>query len=145
MKALTTLLVVGMFLAPVALADDLVGAWEITESIVADGTPIENVGGMIVFTASGHYSWIRMGGTRPSYPSQAEATDAQKIAAFETLGANAGTYTVSGSTLTRDPAAAKNPYVYAPGNTTVRTFQIDGRTLTLTNQNGAVEKLRRIE
>jgi hypothetical protein len=145
MKALTTLLAVGMLLAPVALADDLVGAWEMTESIEADGTPRENVGGMIVFAASGHYSWISIRGTRPNYPSQAEATDVQKTAAFETFGANAGTYTASGSTLTRDPAAAKNPYVYAPGNTIVQTFQIDGRTLTLTAQSGAVQKYRRLE
>ncbi len=131
-------LVVSLIAMPAGKAQGqtaLEGAWELMEATDADGNAVESMG-MLIFSG-GHYSWIRLFGSgRPSYTSQSEATDAQKVAAFNSFGSNAGSYTVSGSTLTRDPAAAKNPYVYAPDNRLVSTFAIDGRTLTLTNMNG---------
>jgi len=121
----------------------LVGAWELTEATDADGNVIEATG-MMIFSA-GHYTWIRVSDSnRPDYSSQDEATDAQKVAAFESFGSNAGTYTVSGSTLTRDPVAAKNPYVYAPDHRIVGDFEIEGRTLTITSTRG-VETYSRLE
>lgn len=124
--------------------NSLVGAWELTEGTAPDGSTGES-SGMLVFSG-GHYSWLQIfGSDRPSYSSQDEANDAQKLAAFESFGANAGSYTVSGSTLTREPAVAKNPYVYAPGNTIVATFAIEGRTLTITGANGAVTKYSRLD
>ncbi len=122
----------------------LVGTWELTEATAPDGSTGE-ASGMLVFSG-GHYSWIQtFGSDRPSYSSQDEATDAQKVAAFESFGANAGSCTVSGSTVTRDPALAKNPYVYAPGRTIVATFSIQGRALTITDANGAVSKYSRLD
>jgi hypothetical protein len=145
--ATITVLLAGLFLATFAQAQGpsaLVGAWELTEGTAPDGSTGEATG-MLVFSG-GHYSWIQtFGGDRPSYSSQDEATDAQKLVAFESFGANAGSYTVSGSTLTRDPAAAKNPYVYAPDSTIVATFAIEGRTLTITGENGAVTKYSRLD
>ena len=144
---ITTLtLAVSTLAMPTAQAqgqNSLVGAWQLTEATDADGSALDAMG-MVIFSG-GHYSWIRLfGSDRPSYSSQDEATDAQKVDAFGSFGANAGSYSVSGATLTRDPAAAKNPYVYAPGNTLVATFEIEGRTLTITGANG-VERYTRLD
>ena len=138
-----TVLLIAMPTAYAQGQNALDGAWELVEATNADGNAVESTG-MLIFSV-GHYSWIRIFDSgRPSYSSQDEATDAQKVAAFNSFGSNAGSYTVSGSTLTRDPAAAKNPYVYAPDNRIVSTYAIDGRTLTLTNMNG-VEMYTRLD
>lgn len=139
-------LAVPLFLVPSAQAQSpnaLVGAWELTEATNADGDNSAATG-ILIFSA-GHYSWIQASGGRPSYASQAEASDAQRVAAFNSFGANAGSYTVSGRTLTRDPAVAKNPYVYAPDRTIVGTFTIEGSMLTITSENGAVSRYRRLD
>lgn len=135
------IVVVSLALPTAQTTNPLVGAWEYTEGTRADGTSVENPVGMIVFTNT-HYSHIRVSGMRPQYASQAEATDAEKIAAFDTLAANAGTYEVSGSTLTLRPSVAKNPNVYAPGNSIELTFTIDGKTLATTSSTGVLKFVR---
>ena len=127
-------------------SNPLVGVWEATEETTPDGgTMLSNVGGIAIYTAGGHYAWMRAYGTRPTYPSQAEATDAQRLAAFNTFSANGGTYTVSGSMVTHHPSVAKNPFVSAPGAGAPQTFQIQGKTLTMTNQQGRIRKFTRGE
>ena len=63
----------------------------------------------------------------------AKLTDAEKIARYEAwraLTANAGTYEVTGSTLTMTPTVAKNPGIMGkPG--APREFKLNGNTLTL--------------
>jgi len=123
----------------------LVGVWTIAEgTTLPSGSVRENPKGMLIFTGR-HFSWIIFFGTRPDYTSPAEATDAQKVAVFETFGATAGTYTVSGSAVTLHLEAAKHPYMHAPGYTEEWNFKVDGKALTMTNTRGGVRKLTRVE
>lgn len=68
--------------------------------------------------------------TNPRAP--AKLTDAEKMTRYEAWAqftANAGTYEVSGSTLTTRPIVAKNPSVM--GQPSTQEFKIAGKTLTL--------------
>src|SRR5213083_3627827 len=67
----------------------LMGAWKV------DGAQP----GLYIF-AKQHYSFSRVQGEPlPDYPSNDKATDAQKVAVFNTLYLNSGTYTVTGNML----------------------------------------------
>jgi hypothetical protein len=101
----------------------LEGVWLIVERVTPAANPramgVEVVSinpqpGLIIFTR-GHYSEVYLGGPpRAVTPSPVEPlnlSDAEKIAKYEEwrpLTANAGTYEVSGSVLTRHPLVAKN-------------------------------------
>jgi hypothetical protein len=53
----------------------------------------------------------------------------------------AGTYEISGKTITMRPIAAKNPAAMVPGAFTTWSFTLTGNTLVITaegNQNGPV-------
>jgi hypothetical protein len=143
--AVVVLLLLGAVAASAQARNPLVGAWAVAEgTTLPSGSVRENPRGMMMFTGR-HYSWIIFFGKRPNYRSPDEATDAQKVAVFETFGAHAGTYTVSSSTVTLHLEAAKHPYMHAPGYTEVWNFKIDGKTLTMTNTRGGVRMLTRIE
>ncbi len=109
----------------------LEGAWKLVERHRSDGTTVKNPVGLMVF-AQKHYSWLVTIAERPRY-EQGQETDAQKITVFDSLGANAGTYEVSGSVLTRHPQVAKNPWVMELSEI-VQDFKIEGDTLTLTSR-----------
>src|SRR5437762_9605263 len=67
-----------------AATNPLMGAWKV------DGAQP----GLYIF-AKQHYSFSRVQGEPlPDYPSNDKATDAQKVAVFNTLYLNSGTYTV---------------------------------------------------
>jgi len=101
----------------------LEGVWQIVERVTPAANPramgVEVVStnpqpGLIIFTR-GHYSEVYLGGPpRAVTPLPVEPlnlSDAEKIAKYEEwrpLTANAGTYEVSGSVLTRHPIVAKN-------------------------------------
>ena len=145
LAAAVVLLLLAVFAAWAQAGNPLVGAWVVAEgTTLPGGTLVENPSGMMIFTGR-HYSWIIFFGKRPNYTWAYDATDAQKVEIFQTFGAHAGTYTVSGSTVTLRPEAAKHPYMYAPGYTDVWKLEIDGKTLTLTNERGGVRKLTRVE
>ena len=143
--AVVALLLFAAFTASAQARNPLVGVWT-----VADGTTLpsgslrENPKGMLIFTGQ-HFSWIIFFGNRPDYTSPNEVTDRQKVAVFDTFGANAGTYTVSGSAVTLHLQAAKHPYMHAAGYTEEWNFRIEGGTLTMTNARGGVRKLTRVE
>jgi len=63
------------------------------------------------------------------------ATDKEKIDAFDTFFANAGTYELAGTTLTTTPVVAKNPGFEGGG---FARFQIrlEGNSLWLTSKTG---------
>ena len=78
----------------------LVGAWKV------DGAQP----GLYVFTKQ-HYSFARIQGEPlPDYPSNDKATDAQKVAVFNTLYLNSGTYTVNGNMLATKAMMAKSKF-----------------------------------
>ena len=139
MKYLMTLLAVFVAVATLsgqaAPANPLVGAWKI------DGAQP----GLYLFTKQ-HYSFARIQGEPlPDYPSNDKATDAQKVAVFNTLYLNSGTYTVSGNMLATKAMMAKSKFAIG-GAGNQYEFAIAGSSLTLTQKpSGAVLKLTRLE
>jgi hypothetical protein len=83
----------------------LVGAWKVTEIANPNSPPITNPqAGLYVFTQK-HYSAVRLNGTKPlpNYASNDAATDAEKVASFNTIYVNSGAYAVNGNLLTLSP------------------------------------------
>ena len=62
---------------------------------------------------------MRLNGTKPlpGYASNDAATDAEKVASFDTIYVNSGGYTVSGNMLTLSPMVAKSAFAMEPGRT----------------------------
>jgi hypothetical protein len=132
----------------------IVGVWKVAEREVIGGqNPGTNKSpqpGFFFFTAR-HYSIMFLGGAEPraNVEDQQITTDAQKLALYEhwaPLTANAGTYTVKGTTLTTRPLVAKNQGVMQ-GNEAVREFKLEGNTLVLiqkppAGQTGAEVRIR---
>ena len=130
-----------------APANPLVGAWRVTEFADANGQPITNPQpGLYVF-ARQHYSFARIQGTRPlpDYPSNDKATDADKVAVFNALYLNSGTYTVTGNSFATKAMVAKSKFAIG-GAGNQYDFSVTGNTLVLTQKpSGAVIKLVRLE
>ena len=118
-----------------APANPLVGAWK-----VEGAQP-----GLYIFTRQ-HYSFARIqGAPLPDYPSNDKATDADKVAVFNTMYLNTGTYTVTGNTLATRAMVAKSKFAIG-GAGNQYEFAIAGNSLTLTQKpSGAVLKLTRLE
>ena len=120
-------------------AASLQGVWRVTEVVVTGANAETNTSpqpGLYLFTKK-HYSLTTVNSTAPRKNFDAardpdKLTDAEKIARYEVwdeFSANAGTYEVSGNTVTARPVVAKNPAVMGPAIT--REFRIEGNTLTL--------------
>lgn len=127
-------------------ANPLLGAWRVTELTDANGTIGNPQPGLYVF-AKQHYSFVRIQGTRPlpDYPSNDKATDADKVAVFNALYMNTGSYTLSGNRLATVAMVAKSKFAMG-GQGNQYEFAISGNTLTLTQRpQGAVLKLTRLE
>ncbi len=130
-----------------ATSNPLVGAWRVTEVADANASPITSPQpGLYVF-AKQHYSFARIQGTRPlpDYPSNDKATDADKVAVFNALYLNTGTYTVTGNTLATRAMVAKSAFAIGGAGNRYE-FTVTGNTLVLTQKpSGAVIKLTRLE
>ena len=128
--------------------NQLMGAWKVTEIANPNSPPITNPQpGLYIFTEK-HYSAVRLNGTKPlpAYPSNEEATDADKVAVFNTLYLNTGSYSVKGNVLTTSPMVAKSAFAMAPGRTAEYEFTVKGNTLTLAQKPaGPVVKFVRLE
>ena len=139
MKYVMTLLALVVAAAAVsgqsAATNPLVGAWKV------DGAQP----GLYIFTKQ-HYSFSRVqGDPLPDYPSNDKATDAQKVAVFNTLYLNSGTYTVTGNTFATKAMMAKSKFAIGGGGNQY-DFAISGSSLTLTQKpSGAMLKLTRLE
>jgi hypothetical protein len=129
-------------------APSLEGVWRITEIVTTGANAVSNTKpqpSLVIFTRGGHYSYVTVNGTtpRPKFaPAKdpAKLTDAEKLARFEQwnpFAANAGTYQVSGTTLTRRPTVAKNETVMTTDPPNVAQFKIEGNTLTFVNKSAA--------
>ena len=127
--------------------NSLVGAWRVTEFADANAAPITNPQpGMYIFSRQ-HYSFARIQGTRPlpAYPSNDKATDADKVAVFNALYLNAGTYTVTGNTLATKATVAKSAFAIG-GAGNQYEFTVTGNNLVLTQKpSGAVIRLVRLD
>src|SRR6476619_8468447 len=110
----------------------LIGAWK-----VESAQP-----GLYVFTKQ-HYSFARIQGDKslPDYPSNDKATDADKVAVFNALYLNTGTYTVTGNVLATKAMVAKSKFAIG-GAGNQYEFALNGNNLTLTQKpSGPVIKL----
>ena len=118
-----------------APANPLVGAWK-----VEGAQP-----GLYIFTRQ-HYSFARIqGAALPDYPSNDKATDADKVAVFNTMYLNTGSYTVTGNTLATKAMVAKSKFAIG-GAGNQYEFTIAGNSLTLTQKPaGAMLKFTRLE
>jgi hypothetical protein len=80
-----------------------------------------------------HYSIMRVTASQPrTLAAAATVTDAEKLAAYDSFLANAGTYEVSDTTLTVRPIVAKSPNFMAGGSDKYH-FRVSGDTLWLSN------------
>jgi len=121
------------------------GVWKITEVVTTGPNAATNSSPQpsLVIFARGHYSIISVGGTtaRTAVPQPKDPnnpTDAEKIALYEhwrQLTANAGTYEVNGTTMTRRPMVAKNHSDMTASAATVVEFKVDGDTLWMTSKS----------
>jgi hypothetical protein len=125
----------------VSPARNLQGAWKIVE------VATRSAGGnwaistppylsIYIFTSK-HYSYMFAPGTGPRRrfvgdPNQ--PTDAEKVAAYDSIVAGSGTYDVTGSTLTLNAILHKNPNEMA-GEALKYAVEIDGPVLRLTIVN----------
>ena len=153
MRRLIGITLLGLFAVAVtvygqspATRNPLVGAWRVTEIDDANRPPITNPQpGLYIFTEQ-HYSFVRINGTGPlpDYPSNDKATDADKVAVFNALYLNTGTYTLTGHMLTTKAMVAKS--AFAIGSSNQYEFAMNGKALVLTQKpSGAVIKLVRVE
>ena len=101
--------------------------------------------GLFIFTDK-YYSAMRVTGTkaRPKFASNNVATDAENNLARDGFFAQAGTYEVSGTTLTTRPlvARAEFPMTGPPSKSEVK---IDGDTLKWTVASGQTVTFTRVE
>ena len=142
--------------------ESLEGVWKIVEIVTtgASASTISNPQPSLVIFTKGPYSVLSVNGAQPR-PQFAppkdpnKLTDAEKIARYEQWSrftANAGTYEVKGTTLTRRPLVAKNETVMARNSSIASEFKLDGNTLWVTTKSEAGQpasetraKLKRIE
>jgi len=112
----------------------LEGVWQLTEAVVTGANPRTTTQPGLVIFAKTHYSFVRVPSSGPRALFKTEdPTNEEKIAAYDSMNANTGTYEARGTTLTLRPVIARNPNFAAGGSQTYQ-FQIDGNTLTLTNK-----------
>ncbi len=128
-------------------AGSIQGVWKVAEVQVIGGNNPRTITApqpaLYIFT-KGHYSILSINGDKPRTvvpPPAAGAplTDAQKIAAYDhwaPFTANAGTYTIKGSTIMTKPLVAKNEGVMQ-GEGQTREFKLEGQTLWLTAKPAA--------
>jgi hypothetical protein len=132
---MTLLVVLGMcgstLLAKTRDRWPLEGVWKVTEVVVtgADAYITSAPQPSVFIFAKNHYSFLWVMGDTPRalYKTQ-RPSNAEKLAAFDSLNAGAGTYEVSGSTVTFRHIVAKGPNAAF----IAEQFSIDGDTLILT-------------
>ncbi len=137
--ALVTLVTIascGQAPAPAEPANPLDGVWSMSAMTPgAGGATIDpSQPGLFIFT-EGHYSAVYSLGAEPRPLAAAgfNPTSEEKVAQYDTIIVNTGSYEVSGSTITFRPMVAKSPE-FVGGQSTM-DFQIDGDVLTLTQQS----------
>ena len=116
-------------------AQGLEGAWRVTE-VVTTGPLGRTLGspqpGLLLFTG-GYYSYTLVTSDQPRpIPPRAFATVEDMLDVWSPFTANAGTFEVSGNSMTRRPVVAKSPDAMAPGAFNEYTFRLSADTLWVT-------------
>lgn len=116
------------------------GAW-VLSTIHLEGEDVRTWEGpsLIIFTEDGYYSHFQAG---PDHVAVAagtpgsELTDEQRLAAFQSMAAHSGTYTVDGDTVTRHAYVRKSPVALDfPNNGSPFRTTVDGDTMTVYGAN----------
>lgn len=108
------------------------GAWIVSGMQPAGGDASTPAGpGQFIFH-DGRYSAVYTVGTteRTASAEAFQPTDAEKVAQYDTLIVNSGTYEIDGNTVTMRPTVAKSPEFI--GGRSTATYRVEGDTLTLT-------------
>ena len=145
-------LVTLLLLAPVsafaqAKAPSIEGVWKITSVVTTGAGAASNTKpqpSLIIFT-KGSYSYISVNSDapRPNAPAAKnpnKPTDAETRALYamwNPLTAQAGTYQLSGTTLTRRPTVAKNQAVMTTNPPIVQQVKVEATKLTLVTKSAA--------
>lgn len=118
----------------------LEGVWVFTS---ADES---NQRGAFMFTSSS-YSMMYVRGDQPRALMSETPTDAEGLAAFGSITANMGRYSLEGDQITYEAYMANSPnYMDGwPENSQTATVVVDGDMLTWTAANGTVFSMRRVE
>ncbi|MEK6566350.1 MAG: lipocalin-like domain-containing protein [Bacteroidota bacterium] len=137
LKVLTTsVLLSSMLSAQSSTKKTLEGVWKIAEivTIGSDTTRNSDPQPSLIMFGQRHCSLISIPGNqpRPLYKGE-NPTDEEKIKAYDSFIANAGTYDVAGSTLTVRPTVARNPNFMAGGYVKYQ-FRVEGNALWLTSK-----------
>lgn len=134
-RVLSTVLISALTLACVAppktRGTELDGAWQVVavEVIGSGATKHNQPQPSLVLFNGGYYSWSRVTTTSPRTLFVAETpSDAERIAAYETVLFNSGKYSVTESTLTVWPVVARSPNFMAGASESYR-YRLSGDTL----------------
>ena len=129
--------------APAPTAAQLIGTWKLVsiEETIAGKTQTSTLYGahpvgFIMYQPDGHMCAELSNGEPPAWKDLAKATDAQKIAYYESFIAYCGTFKLDAktSTLYHYPTVAWTPsYV---GSTQPRPFRLEGDKLIITATKG---------
>ena len=113
----------------------LEGAWSVVSISLTgpDSAANTTVQPSLYLFGDKHYSMMRVTGNQPRTLAAADsATDAEKLAAYDSFVANTGTYEIADSTLTIHPVVARSPN-YMSGGSDKYNFRVSGDTLWLSN------------
>ena len=115
-------------------ANELAGVWSLAAVDPGGGSPLiqPSQPGLYIF-ADRYYSAVFAPGADPRIKSAIsfQPTTEEMVAQYETIIVNAGTYEITGSTVTFRPVIAKSPGFL--GGYQVSTFRVEGDTLVLTH------------
>jgi hypothetical protein len=118
-------------------AGPLEGVWRETEIVVtgANASSIPNPQPSLYIFTPTHYAMLGTNGEKPRQLHKAlDATTDEKLAAYNSFWANAGTYEVAGDTVTIHPVIARMPNFMAGGSQKLQ-FRLDGDTLWFTGKS----------
>jgi hypothetical protein len=115
----------------------LEGVWREAEIVVtgANASTISNPQPSLYIFTPTHYAMLGTLGDKPRQLHKAlDATNDEKIAAYNSFWGNAGTYEVTGDMVTIQPVIARMPNFMAGGSQKLQ-FRLDGDTLWLTGKS----------
>ncbi len=117
------------------------GAWQVVAvEVTGNGATVHSQPqpSLVLFSGE-YYSWSRVTTTNPRALFVAETpTDAERVAAYESVLFQSGRYAVSDSTLTVWPVLAKNPNFMAGGASESYRFRLSGDTLSVEQRSDDV-------
>ena len=133
------------------MAPSIDGAWKVTKVVITGANPltVTNPQDSLWIFSHGHYANVQVTGEKartaaPAPKDPAHPTDAEKLARYEEwapFGAQAGSYTLKGHTLTRTATVAKNVGAM-DGKPYDSEVKLSGDTLVIVSKSAAGQPAR---